>query len=295
MKGRLSGPTKMRELRDANSREPVSNGASIGTGVRPVPHAGNPLAGWNPVGTAACPVPAQGTRVGEYRVADRACHPDCPCGPPPASDLRAAIVLLPAPPGPLTSGGDIELASAAASIHRGTCMKTDIEARSEWHPSDPRGWTLDGFEAASAGTQRQRGRSRAEKKAHRNLRVTRRYGASPARVFDAWLDPAVARQWLFATALRPLAHVEIDAKVGGSFCFVDRQEAADITRYTGEYLEIRVTVEIAPLAKGCRLTVLHENVPRDHADHMHGRWTGILFGLGATLESASTLFNDDQE
>jgi len=132
-------------------------------------------------------------------------------------------------------------------------------------------------------------------------------------VFDAWLDPAVARQWLFATALRPLAHVEIDAKVGGSFCFVDRQEAADITRYTGEYLEIapprrlvftlsmakdvetRVTVEIAPLAKGCRLTVLHENVPREHADHMLGRWTGILFGLGATLESASTLFNDDQE
>jgi len=132
-------------------------------------------------------------------------------------------------------------------------------------------------------------------------------------VFDAWLDPAVARQWLFATALRPLAHVEIDAKVGGSFCLVDRQDAADITRYTGEYLEIapprrlvftlsmakyvetRVTVEIAPLAKGCRLTVLHENVPREHADLMHGRWTGILFGLGATLESPSTLFNDDQE
>jgi uncharacterized protein YndB with AHSA1/START domain len=191
-------------------------------------------------------------------------------------------------------------------------MKTDIEARSEW-PSAPRAWTLDGFEDASAGTGRQRGRSRTEEKAHRDLRVTRRYGASPARVFDAWLDPAVARQWLFATASRPLAHVEIDAKVKGSFCFVDRQEAADITRYTGEYLEIapprrlvftlslakhvetRVTVEIAPLAKGCRLTVLHENVPREHADHMLGRWTGILFGLGATLESASTLFNDDQE
>lgn len=192
-------------------------------------------------------------------------------------------------------------------------MKTDIEARSEGYPSAPRGWTLDGFEAASARTERQRGRSRAQKKAHRDLRVARRYGASPQRVFDAWLDPAVARQWLFATASRPLAHVEIDAKVGGSFCFVDRQEAAAVTRYTGEYLEIepprrlvfrlclakhvetRVTVEIAPLAKGCRLTVLHENVPHEHADHMHERWTGILFGLGATLESASTLFNDDQE
>jgi uncharacterized protein YndB with AHSA1/START domain len=199
-------------------------------------------------------------------------------------------------------------------------MKTDIEGRNEWHPSAPRGWTLDGFEdgglvgaAASAGAERQRDRSRSEKKAHRDLRVTRRYRASPARVFDAWLDPAVARQWLFATALRPLAHVEIDARMRGSFCFVDRQEAADVTRYTGEYLEItpprrlvftlcmakhvetRVTVELVPLAKGCRLTVLHEKVPRDHADHMHARWTGILFGLGATLESASTLFNNDQE
>jgi uncharacterized protein YndB with AHSA1/START domain len=192
-------------------------------------------------------------------------------------------------------------------------MKTDIEARSEWHPSGPQGWAHEGFEAASAGAQRQRDGSRAQKEAHRDLRVTRRYGASPPRVFDAWLDPAVVRQWLFATASHPLARVEIDAKVKGSFCFVDRQEAADITRYTGEYLEItppqrlvftlsvakhvetRVTVEIAPLAKGCRLTVLHENVPREHADHMLGRWTGILFGLGATLESASTLFNDDQE
>lgn len=199
-------------------------------------------------------------------------------------------------------------------------MKTDSEARSEWHRSAPRGWPLDGFEdggligaTASTGTGRQRGRSRAEKKAHRDLRVIRRYGPSPARVFGAWLDPAVARQWLFATASRPLAQVEIDARVGGSFCFVDRQDAADVARYTGEYVEInpprrlvftlsvanhretRVTVEIAPLSKGCRLTVLHENVPREHAEQMRGRWTGILFGLGATLESTATLFNDDQE
>jgi uncharacterized protein YndB with AHSA1/START domain len=199
-------------------------------------------------------------------------------------------------------------------------MKTDSESRSEWRPSAPRGWALDGFEdgrligeAAAASTDRQQRPSRAEKKPHRVLRVARRYGASPARVFDAWLDPAIARQWLFATASRPLAHVEIDARVRGAFCFVDRQEAAEVCRYTGEYLEItpprrlvftlsvanhvetHVTVEIAPLAKGCRLALLHENVPRGHADHMRGRWTGILFGLGATLESPATLFNDDQE
>ena len=79
--------------------------------------------------------------------------------------------------------------------------------------------------SALAGADGQRRRSQAEKQPPRSVRVARRYAASPARVFDAWLDPAVARQWLFATASHPLAHVEIDARVEGSFCFVDRQDA----------------------------------------------------------------------
>ena len=121
-------------------------------------------------------------------------------------------------------------------------MKTDSEARSEWYPSPQLGWTLDGVDdggligmSALAGPRR---RSQVEKQPRRTVRVARRYAASPARVFDAWLDPAVARQWLFATASHPLAYIEIDARVKGSFCFVDRQDAVDGTRYTGEYLEI---------------------------------------------------------
>src|SRR5438552_3229800 len=269
MKGRLFGPTRMRELRN----EPFSDVASIGTGARPLPYAGNPVAGWNPAGAAAIPVPAQRTRAREYRVADRTCRPDHSCEPAPTSDPRAAIVLLPAPPGPVTTRRDLEPGSPPPSIHRGTCMKTDSGARSEWYPSPQR--TFDGFNdggligtsalADAAGSRR---RSQAEKQPRRTLRAARRYSASPARVFDAWLDPAVARQWLFATASHPLAYIEIDARVKGSFCFVDPQDAVDGTRYTGEYLEItppqrlvftlcvakfvdtRVTVVIAPLAKG---------------------------------------------
>ena len=32
------------------------------------------------------------------------------------------------------------------------------------------------------------------------VRVTRRFGAAPQRVFDAWLDAKTAGKWLFATA-----------------------------------------------------------------------------------------------
>jgi uncharacterized protein YndB with AHSA1/START domain len=85
--------------------------------------------------------------------------------------------------------------------------------------------------------------------------------------------------------------------------------------HTGEYIEIvphqrliftlsmekhphvvtRVVVEIAPLKKGCELTLTHENVPPDDARHTEGRWTGILYGLGATLDSEPTAFHHDQE
>ena len=140
------------------------------------------------------------------------------------------------------------------------------------------------------------------------------YDAPSARVFDAWLDPEVASHWLFATASRPMARAEIDARVEGSFRFMDRREG-EIIEYTGEYIEIiphrrlvftlsmekhlqvmtRVTVEIFPLNKGCELTLTHEKVPQEHASRIEGRWIGILYGLGVTLDSASIAFHNDQE
>lgn len=141
------------------------------------------------------------------------------------------------------------------------------------------------------------------------IQVKRRYRAPPARVFAAWLDPGIAGSWLFATALCPMARAEIDARVGGTFRFVER-EGGRGTEYAGRFTEIvahrrlsftlslgqlphvdtRVTVDIIPIRNGCELSVTHENVPHDHASQLEGRWTGILYGLGETLDPDPTAF-----
>ena len=146
------------------------------------------------------------------------------------------------------------------------------------------------------------------------LRVTKRYRAPPARIFNAWTDPATAGTWLFATASRPMARVQIDARVGGGFRLVDERDG-EVIEYSGDYLEIspyrrlafilvlpdpmrtstRVIVEIVPHETGSRLTLLHENVPAEMASHLKARWTGILYGLGVALdvhELPSEKFND---
>ena len=136
------------------------------------------------------------------------------------------------------------------------------------------------------------------------VRISQRYDAPPERVFDAWLDPAIAGAWLFATASSPAARVEIDARVGGSFRFLDRRGRGE-TEYIGEYVEIirprrlvftlslendpramtRVTADIVPLDSGCELRLVHEDVPPGQASRTEGRWAGMLYGLGTRLGS----------
>ncbi|MGV3615414.1 MAG: SRPBCC family protein [Fimbriimonas sp.] len=136
------------------------------------------------------------------------------------------------------------------------------------------------------------------------VRVVRHFDASPERVFDAWLDPAVAARWLFATATGRMVRAEIDPRVGGRFTFTDRRDSRDF-EHVGTYVEIdrprrlifdfglpafsekvdRVTIEIEPQGEGCELTLtqtMHEEFA-EYADRSERGWRTVLEGLAKTL------------
>ena len=133
--------------------------------------------------------------------------------------------------------------------------------------------------------------------------VTHSYAHPPERVFDAWLDPQVARRFLFATPSGEMIRAEVDARVGGRFVFVDRRPDMGDVEHVGEYLEIdrprrlvftfgvpafdpgftRVEVEITPAAGGCEVRLTQRDVPDEWAERSKQGWGMILEGLEKAL------------
>ena len=137
------------------------------------------------------------------------------------------------------------------------------------------------------------------------LTVTRDIAASPERAFDAWLDPAIARRFLFATPDGEMLTCEIDARVGGRGLIVERRASGD-ARHRIVFEEIvrprrlaflfaadpaeegqwtRVTIEIVPTDTGARLTLTHQMDPAwaAYEDQTRHGWTTILDTLSRTI------------
>jgi uncharacterized protein YndB with AHSA1/START domain len=131
------------------------------------------------------------------------------------------------------------------------------------------------------------------------ITVTRRYAASPEKVFDAWLDPALARRFAFATPDGEMIKAEIDPRVGGKFNFTDRRPDMGDVAHVGEYLEIdrprrlqftfgvpqfdpamtTVTLDFKRVEGGTELVLTHEGVAPEWAEATPKGWEMILGGL----------------
>ena len=133
------------------------------------------------------------------------------------------------------------------------------------------------------------------------VEISRHFDVPPETLFDAWLDPAGVRHWLFATPDGVMERVEIEPRVGGRFRIEERR-GADLAEHHGEYVEIdrprrlafdfwtsfskertRVTIEIAPAEGGALLTLTHDGVWADYEDRTRQGWTMILDGLARSL------------
>lgn len=134
------------------------------------------------------------------------------------------------------------------------------------------------------------------------VRVAARYPVAPRRTFDAWLEPGSVARFLFATALHPLAHVEIEPRVAGAFRLIDRRRGQSVT-YQGRYVAIEppsrivftldlpgaatlVSIELRAAPSGaCDVALVHEGVPASQAQALADRWDGTLYGLGTLLDA----------
>lgn len=138
------------------------------------------------------------------------------------------------------------------------------------------------------------------------LTITRDFDATPEAVFDAWLDPEKAGQFLFKTPDGEMCTVEIDARVGGRALIVERRASGD-AHHRLRYEEIdrprrlvflfaadpaeegewtRVSIDIVAKGQGATLTLTHEMDPAWSAYEEQTRkgWTMILDSLASALE-----------
>jgi uncharacterized protein YndB with AHSA1/START domain len=138
------------------------------------------------------------------------------------------------------------------------------------------------------------------------LVVSRRFAASPERLFDAWFDPKALGTWLFGTPDGVSKHVEIDARVGGGFA-IHEQRGEILATHFGVYREIirpsrivfsfstdqrgastSVSVDIEPHGDGSLLTLAHQLDPEWASldASIRAGWEGALEGLARAAGEA---------
>lgn len=135
-----------------------------------------------------------------------------------------------------------------------------------------------------------------------SITLTRRIEASPERVFDAWIDPALISKWILSPSGDDrIIHVKADVRAGGRFSFKLLRQGQEIDHF-GEYVEVDrprrlvftfdavvgdtpsashgtptlITVTLAALPGGAtELTLTAARIPREYAERTESGWNKI--------------------
>ncbi|MCU6708531.1 SRPBCC domain-containing protein [Paenibacillus sp. J5C_2022] len=132
--------------------------------------------------------------------------------------------------------------------------------------------------------------------------VVHRYNAPAEKVFDAWLDPYAVVSWMFPDG--QIGRVDIDAREGGSFSFIDLRDDVEID-HRGEYLVIappkrlvftwgipkespdfdRVAIDIEGTETGCEVTLTYDLDPKwaEYAPQSEKAWRTMLEAIDKAL------------
>jgi uncharacterized protein YndB with AHSA1/START domain len=140
-----------------------------------------------------------------------------------------------------------------------------------------------------------------------SLTYVRRIRATPAKVWNAFVDPAEIMHW-WGPDEGPTLAAETDVRVGGRFRVAFRTKGGEPFESVGEYLELDpprrlvmswwfsatphirsvVTVSIEAVGDGAQVTVQHDGfsddgLPISHADG----WAGAITKLAKRVEGQS--------
>ena len=142
------------------------------------------------------------------------------------------------------------------------------------------------------------------------LELTHRFAAPRERVFDAWTNPDVLKQWWKAAATWDTPLADVDAREGGGYRLSMRTDEGEVHTVYGVYQEVRPPERLAftwsweegpgPVMKGSENTLVVIDFIEDgdgtlvrvrHSGfanaelrdmHSHG-WQGVLVNLERIL------------
>jgi uncharacterized protein YndB with AHSA1/START domain len=138
-----------------------------------------------------------------------------------------------------------------------------------------------------------------------SLHLTRRYPASPEKVWRAWTDPQALSAW-FGPGGASVTQAEMDVRVGGRYTIAFRTQDGEQHRVSGVYEEVQanrklcftwawqstpervslVTIELRPAGEGTELEFRHDRFFDEAARASHERgWTATLEKLEQFLQT----------